>query len=285
MIKTRKHTILWIFSCIIVISLTGSLVATETAIISKFDVTLPQIEKKTHKQRMRKSTNKKIKTKNKYRTYQDMDYETLACAKDIQMAKGNTSVAIKYLEQMMKLATNITQLAEHLLEIADLFFVDGQFQKAAQLYAQYCELYPGSEKQEYALYQSIKSSFACTLSIDRDQTKTEETLALTRLFLQQDHFILYKSEVIQIQTQCYEKLAASDCNICNFYLTRGQFTIAEKRLKSIRLTWLPKLPDLEQAIFALEAELAKQKQQVTGIVIAQTDLDSNSTIKHMADRF
>ena len=289
MIKTRNHIILSALSIIITACLAGSSLPISchddtTTTKQQFDVTLPVTEKESHKKRMRKPRNKKIKTK-KIHTYMDMDYDQLVVAKNAQKAKNNIAATIKYLDQLMKLCNNITLLADHLLELADLLCADNQFQKAAHIYKQYCALYPGSEKQEYALYRSITSSFACILSVDRDQTKTEETLALTEQFLQQDLFTSYKNEVLTIRTQCHEQLAASECNICNFYLTRGKLTAAEKRLKKIRSSWLPKLPTIEPEIILLEAQLAEQKEEASSLTVKHTKLAHNKKTKHMADRF
>lgn len=294
MIQQKKHIILSVFSFIMILyaasnSLPTSCHDNNTDIKQQFDVTLPQTEtsegQAKRNKRMRKKNKKEKKTK-KVRTYLDFEYDELMRAKDAQVSRGNISVAIKYLDQMMKLCNNIALLANHLLELSDLFFADGQFQKASHLYAQYCALYPGSEKQEYALYRCIASSFACILPVDRDQTKTEETLVLAEKFLQQDHFTSYKNEVTSIRLQCYEQLATSECDICNFYLTRGKLTAAEKRLTKIRSNWLPKLPTLEPQIIALETQLAEQKETIELLKNENTTkLAQNKKTKHMADRF
>lgn len=95
-----------------------------------------------------------------------------------------------------------------------------------------------------------------------------------------------KNEVTSIRLQCYEQLATSECNICNFYLTRGKLTAAEKRLTKIRSDWLPKLPTLEPQIIALEAQLAEQKEMIELLKNENnTKLAHNKKTKHMADRF
>ena len=297
--KTSKRIILSALSLIITSCFADSRLSTPShdtnvTTTQQFDLALSptatneeQINSQEHasqKKRMRKPKNKTEKTK-KIRTYLDMDYENLVIAKNVQKEKNNISVTIKYVEQLMKLCNNITLLADHLLELADLFFEDAQFQKATHLYTQYCSLYPGSAQQEYALYRSITSSFACILSVDRDQTQTEETLALTEIFLKQDHFTTYKDDVTQIQTQCCQQLAASECNICSFYLTRGKLTAAEKRLKKIRSHWLPKISTIEPNIIALETELAEQKELRELLTTKTTTLAENKKSKHMADRF
>ncbi len=291
-IKTRNHVILSTF-LLITLLINTSVCQDNTAMnknvqkqttAQQFDVELPSIEKPSRKKRMRKSTKKEAKQK-KVRTYLDMEHEQLVKAKDAQKAQGNTTATIKYLEQLLKMTTDITLLAEYFLELADTFFDDRQFAKSALLYSQYCALYPGSEKQEYALYKTIASSFECILAIDRDQSKTEETLALTELFLKQDHFKEYQQAVSTIQQQCYQQLAASECNICVFYLHKGSLKAAEKRLHKIRSFWLPKLPTLEPDIIALETELIEQKKAVELLNAKNMELAQNAKAKHMANRF
>ena len=252
----------------------------------QFDLTMNKPEEPVaRKKRMRKPQNKPEQKRKRSRTFMDMEYEELLVAKDLQVEHNNIPVAIKYLDQLMKLCNDITHLADHLLQMADLFFKNNQFQKAAHIYTQYCSLYPGSQKQEYALYRSIVSSFACILSVDRDQTKTEETLALTASFLKQDHFTQYRDDVLQIQMQCNKQLAASECNICNFYLTRGKLHAAEKRLAKIRSHWLPKVPTLEPDIIALQAQLTEQKDMIIALQNPTTVVAHNKKTKHMSQRF
>ncbi|HLJ30853.1 MAG TPA: outer membrane protein assembly factor BamD [Candidatus Babeliales bacterium] len=302
--KTRNHRTLSLFFLIIITGISthhaDSLCQNDTPkTVQKFDLAMNksqegiQNESTSRTKRMRKPQVKTEKKRKRGRTYLDMEYEELLAAKNVQVERNNIPVAIKYLEQLMKLTDNITGLAQHLLEMADLFFSDSQFKKAAHLYAQYCALYPGSNQQEYALYRSIISSFACVLPIDRDQTKTEETLALTETFLKQDHFVQYKNEVAQIQMQCYKQLAASECGVCTFYLTRGKLTAAEKRLRKIRAYWLPKIPTLEPDVIALEAQLTEQKELIQALHTphlrqgsgGQALVAQNRKRKHMSQRF
>jgi outer membrane assembly lipoprotein YfiO len=295
MIKTRKRMIL---AALLLLVSSYSINSAASKNKQQFDIAIAQessaIESTQHKKRMRKPSSSdqtteekntpKIKRK-RNRTYMDFEYEELVKAKDVQRTKGNVHVTIKYLEQLLKLCTDITLLSEHLLELADVLYEDGQHSKASLVYTQYCSLYPGSVKQEYALYRSIISSFACILPIDRDQTKTEETVGLTEVFLKQDHFKQYRDEVAHIQTKCYEHLAASECDICNFYIARNKFPAAEKRLKKIRSYWLPKLATLEPTIIAMEANLTEQKEKILAVHTRPTQLAQNSKTKHMANRF
>lgn len=265
MIKTRKYILCLIYFC--------NIAAAKNQ--QQFDLDIKSSPKTST------TTSPDVKKRKRNRTYIDFEYDELVHAKDVQREKGNVPVTIKYLEQLLKICSDITLLSEHLLELGDVLYENGQHNKASIVYTQYCSLYPGSTKQEYALYRSIISSFACILSIDRDQTKTEETLGLTEIFLKQDHFTQYRDEVAHIQTKCYEHLAASECNICTYYITRSKFPAAEKRIAKIRSYWLPKLPTLEPTIISMEAQLIEQKEK---IVVAPTMKLAHNK-KHMANRF
>jgi outer membrane assembly lipoprotein YfiO len=292
MIKTRKYIILSALSILIHSAIINSAPSMHK---QKFDLKIGQ--EPSAKEPVRKKSSSAQSSfakasedapkgaKKRNRTFIDFEYDELVAAKNVQKEKGNNHVTIKYLEQLLKICTDINLLAEHLLELADVLYADSQYQKATLVYTQYCSLYPGSAKQEYALYRSAISSFACILPIDRDQTKTEETLGITEIFLKQDHFKQYRDEVAHIQTKCYEHLAASECNICNFYIMRNKFPAAEKRLAKIRSYWLPKLATLEPTIIAMESQLIEQKEKVLALQMPKTQLAHNSKTKHMANRF
>jgi outer membrane protein assembly factor BamD (BamD/ComL family) len=263
---------------------------------SEVNITLPATEPRTISARKRKKHPKQEKEKKIY-TYRDMSYEQLLIAKDQQVAANNVSVAIKYLEQLVQLAADVTQKSEHLLQIADLLYAEGIFEKAALLYTEFSTLYLGSDKIEYALAQSIKSCEKCLLSSDRDQTKTEETLALAELFLSNDRFITYKDEVSRIRAECQNKLIESELSICSYYLTRQNFKTVDKRLKKLRTKWLPLVPTIEPQLIAFETDMTQQKEAV--ILAQQEKIDAatqkaesksvklahNKKTKSMTERF
>jgi outer membrane assembly lipoprotein YfiO len=250
----------------------------------QLDLMLPSTDSKKQKSRMRKTHGGKNGEKTrKISTYREMTYEELQVAKEQHRSSNSYMSAIKYLDQMIKLCDDVTVIGEHLLEIADLLCLEGLFEKAAQKYAEYVALYPGGEKVEYALCKAIENSFACTLSHDRDQTKTEETLALAEAFLKQDHLNTYNSQVLEIRDKCYQKLVESELNICAFYVQRGRLKPAEKRLTAIRDTWLSKLPDIEPSLIVLETDVATQKNALEQQTAKTTLMAQNK--KHMTERF
>ena len=203
---------------------------------------------------------RRYKEREVYKTFSKMEYGELEAAKNRQIIAENREVAIKYLEQMLKLCDNINKLAQHLVELADLLFDCSKFEKADRIYTEFTNLYPGNQQIEYALYRAILCSFYQTLDAERDQTKTEKTIQLTDNFLERvDIFRQYKDEVHRIRTACYQKLVASEINICAFYIKKNNYQSAQKRLNSLRIEWLPKIPVVESQIIALEIALAEKK--------------------------
>lgn len=280
MINTRKLTSLLIITYIFCVP---TLTTTKES-KQHLDLALPSTDSKKQKSRMRKSTGTKQK---KISSYRDMDYDQLLTAKNKLISEKNTVSAIKYLDQLIKLCDpeDVATIGNHLLEIADLIFNEGNYHKAAQRYAEFALLHPGSDKIEYALYRAIISSFNCTLSFDRDQTKTEETLALAESFLKQDHFTVHAQEVKTIAHQCIARLVESEVSVCQYHLKRGRIKSAEKRMALLRNNWLPKYSELEPQLLALETDVAEQKNTVMRKAEKNLQIAQNKQAKRMAERF
>ncbi len=261
----------------------------------RLDLILPSTESRAKKSRLRKTYKKRAKKK----TFSTMSYEELVVTKNRQVKAGNNDIAIKYLEHMMKLCNDVQMLGEHLIELADLLFDDGKFNKASLVYTEFTNLYPGNDHIEYALYRAVLCMFYCTLDAERDQTKTEETIALADTFLERKQlFTHYQDEVINIRTQCYHKLIESEFNICNFYVHKSssKSASADRRLKSLREEWLDKVPEIEPRLIALEADSAEKQNDLSTATQKREELAFkfpetttrvayNKQRKSMADRF
>ncbi len=259
----------------------------------QLDLILPSIESRAKKSRLRKTYKKRTKKK----TFSTMSYEELVVTKNKQVKAGNQDIAIKYLEHMMKLCNDVQMLGEHLVELADLLFDGGKFDKASLIYNEFTNLYPGNDNIEYALYRAVLCMFYCTLDAERDQTKTEETIALANTFLERKQlFTQYQDEVIKIRTQCHHKLIESEFNICDFYVHKSSSKSADRRLKSLREEWLDKVPEIEPRLIALEADNAEkqndlptatQKWEELALKFPETTtkVAHNKQKKSMMDRF
>lgn len=190
----------------------------------------------------------------------DSNYEELKVVKEQLIAKGYKESAIKYIEKMVPLCTDLGELADLMLELADILFDLGSLIKAERLYGEFVHLYPGDKKAEYASYKEILCSYWKTLEYFRDQSKTKETVDLAKKFLERkDVFVTYKKQVQEIMSSCYEKLLDSEINIFNFYLKQENYTAARTRLANIEKEFLPLLPEKEPILITLACNLAEQQ--------------------------
>lgn len=230
---------------------------------------------------------------NKY--FKDMNYEELKEKRKEYIEANNMSIIIKYTERMLTLCQDVHAIANHLLELADAYFNDGSLLKAEAVYRQFVHLYGGSKKVEYATYKAVLCSFNRTLTHDRDQSKTESTIELCDEFLARDVFTQYKDQVIAIRKDCYQKLADNEFYIVDFYMhparqnKKAALTAAQRRLKVLREEWLPKLPEIEMQLVAMEQRagvIHSNEQAAQELVEAFIEAETTiNTTQHFANRF
>lgn len=231
-----------------------------------------------------------------------LTYQELAERRKEYTAKGDKEMVLKYAERMLKLCDEPKDLAELTLEVGDLYFEKGYLTEAEQYYSEFSLIFQGSDKAEYASYKSILCSFKRTYSIDRDQTKTEETIEMANKFLERKDFTVHAKEVEQIRLECYKKLAEQDIYVCDFYIKKGSLRSCERRFDTIKSEWLPKLPELAERVALLETSIndlrtakgvsiptlttvATESVENPGTEQESTTVAANTSKKHMADRF
>ncbi len=215
-------------------------------------------------------------------------------------AKGDKEMVLKYAERMVKMCDDPAELADLTLEVGDLYFDKGWLTEAEQYYSEYSLIFQGSEKAEYAHYKSILCAFKRTLDIDRDQTKTEEAIAMADKFLARPAFTTHAKEVETIRLECYKKLAEREIYVCDFYIKKGSVRACERRLDVLKTEWLPKLPELGPRVAVLESSITDLRAlkgiavpTITTPAVEVADLQRDEKIevadagskKHMADRF
>ncbi len=218
--------------------------------------------KKETKKKKKKARKKKKKAKQQSpkKTFSKLEYEELKVEKTKLLEKGNKEIAIKYIEKMVPLCTDLNELSGLMLELADLLFDLGYLARAELLYTEFVHLYPGDQKAEYASYKAVLCSYWKTLDYFRDQSKTKETVDLAKKFLnRKDVFTTYTKEVEDILIACNEKLFESEVNIFNFYVKRGDYLAAQTRLTNIEKEFLPLLPGKEPDIITLACDLAEKQ--------------------------
>ena len=185
-----------------------------------------------------------------------MNYDQLLFAKNAALEKKDRFTAIKYLDRMSKVCTDLDTLRTILLELANLLFEDGKFTKAYLLYDQYVKSYPGKNTDYgFAYYRKVLCSYYQVLDIDRDQTNTEKTLELCESFLNDCKDNQYDQDVRTIIQSCKKNLAGHELYIAQHYIIQNRVTSANRRLVRIRETYLT-VPDVEYQVLNLEVTLA-----------------------------
>ena len=111
-----------------------------------------------------------------------MSYDELNKTKNELIAAKQYEVAIKYLQKMLALATDVQEIALIMIELADVYFDVGNLVKAGILYEEFSRLYPGNSRVEYAAYKSVLCSFYSMLSSDEIRQKQKKRWRLLNNF-------------------------------------------------------------------------------------------------------
>jgi outer membrane assembly lipoprotein YfiO len=229
-----------------------------------------EVKKQPRKKRRRKE---KVQSAESKKTLSHMNFLELKKSKDELTKSGNTTTAIKYLEKMVPLCNDLNELRVIMLEYANLLYETGSFDKASKMYNEFTVLYPGSDEVEEAMYRAVLCTFQLTLDAEHDQTKTLETCELAKTFLDRESFTNFKNDVETILSKCEERLFESEMNIYKFYMGRGNYVSATKRLSGIKEIYLNKtIPDIQMRVAALEADLTAatlKPDEAKPVIVAQ----------------
>lgn len=195
----------------------------------------------------------------KKKTLRNMNFAELEAFKEKCLTANDRYNAIRTLERMVPICTDLEKLKNILLELADLLFEDGKLEAAGKMYREFVKYYPGNEKVEYALYKAVVCKFYVILDAERDQSSTRDAIELADKFLEREEiFKEYSKEVRTMRERCYERLFESEVSIFNFYCDRHRYKSAKTRIANIRKEFVPLLPACDPYILTLEIKLAEQ---------------------------
>lgn len=222
-----------------------------------------------------------------------LSFDELITAKKYSESMDNKRQTIIYLENMIRQCSDPNLLKEIYLELADLYFEQGNLEQASKLYTAYITLYPGSAQRAYVHYQAILCKFYSTFTPDRDQTRTEEAFKSTQLYLELARiddplYKEYSEEVAKIQKQCCKKMYDHEMDIFNFYFKKGNYKAAQVHLDEIKKTYITLMKeDVEPDLLALECNLATKVGDTATVVAKQAELQAKypqiATIKLAAN--
>lgn len=204
-----------------------------------------------------------------YRPLHKMTYDELKEELVYIDLKKDNQLARLYLEQMLKVCSIQEDLAAIRLRLADLYFEDKDYQKAAENYDAYVDLYPGSPYADYAAYRSVVAHSQELPTPDRDQAPTRQVVERCKKYLEQTVATKkYITEVTELMQQAYYRLFMAEVITFYFYLNRGSYGAAHKRINYIKEHCLPQVPEAEPEVLVLEYELAyarKDKEALAAI--------------------
>ncbi len=245
------------------------MITTYAIYTQKNDIVIPDITTvsfeapKTASSRSKRHEVGKNSPKKLNKVITDMNYEELLDARDRYKTNKNTNGYTKTLELLIKLATETDALAEHMIELADAYYSQQQYKKAALLYNEFILFYKGHEKIEYAHFQAIQSLEKLLLPFDRDQTRTQELLSLIESYLSDGKHVQYRDQILTLQKKCRELMFESKKNACQFYLTYNNVPAAITCIHRLRDEWIELLPEKESDMLTLEIALAEKQQNNT----------------------
>lgn len=191
---------------------------------------------------------------------EDLTFKELSDRVSTSLKKNKRDEAINYLEEIIGRFPDHQQISQYKMMLAELYFKSKKYPAAQELYESFNTFYPADKKAEYSKYKSIYAMFNQTLSIDCDQTETEETVRLCKEYLQNNTYSKYRKKIAEIQHVCENKLIDKEAYIFNFYLHQGKKDAARNRLKFMKEKYLANYPNIEPRLLYLESKLAQREK-------------------------
>jgi len=201
----------------------------------------------------------------KRKSKEEMSYDELKARATAFMSKKRYDDAAEFFEQIVSQHPDHQDIAGHKLVLGGLYFKLGKYPSAYEMYEHFNQFYPSNPKAEYAKYRAVLAKFYQTLQVDRDQAETEDTVKLCKEYLNNETYKKYRSDVVDIQSTCQHKLVEKEIYVFNFYMKRGKYDAAQKRIESLRKTYLAENKELDPRVLYLECKLA-QKQKDNGLL-------------------
>lgn len=197
-----------------------------------------------------------------------MDHDELKIKTEQLLAAHHDRAALKYLERLIPATEQAAEKERLILLAADLYFAQGEYEKAEEKYHLYERLFPAGAQVEKAAYSKTLCCFYRTLSVDRDQTLTKQTLDYAKEFLTVQSFVDYRSEIQGITQHCYQKLFDHEKDIIEQKLTKGtpaSLRAAHMRMGYIKDMLVTECPALNQQYAQLEEAYKPYAQKAANL--------------------
>ncbi|MDY0133317.1 MAG: outer membrane protein assembly factor BamD [Desulforegulaceae bacterium] len=167
--------------------------------------------------------------------------------------------AIKLFEQLRNWYPFSEHVKEAQIKIGDAYFELKKYDEAIRAYKLFERLYPLHPEAEKASFRIAESYYKQILSIDRDQTYTEEALNHFIKFIQSypDSQLVKKAK--KHSKDCIERLAKSELYVADFYLKQKSFDSAIARYENI-IKFYPDSHSAVKAVKKIESAKILQKK-------------------------
>ncbi|MDO3379228.1 outer membrane protein assembly factor BamD [Geoalkalibacter halelectricus] len=136
------------------------------------------------------------------------------------------------------------------LKIAEAYFLAERYVEAATAYEDFLRQHPDHARTPDVLYHLGLSYYRQMLSIDRDQTATQNALATFELLTTKYPNDPRREEVGFLMQRCRDHLAASELYVGRFYFRTGQYEAAVRRLERLFVKY-PNFFERDEAYFYL----------------------------------
>lgn len=212
-------------------------------------------------------------------TLNKMGHDEVKKKVDQLLASNQERLALKYLERLIPMTEKDTEKERLILLAADLYFKQGDYEKAEEKYQLYERLFPAGSDVEKSAYSKTLCCFWRTLSADRDQTLTKQTIDYAKEFLTVQSFVDYRSEIQGIVDQCYQKLFEHEKDVIEQKLTKGtpeSLRAANLRIAFIKDSLVAECPSLKQQY----AELEKAYQPYASLAAPVQDLQQQTMLEN-----
>lgn len=163
-----------------------------------------------------------------------MDYEDLKAKKDELLAEGKKTAAINYVDRMLELTKDLSEIRELRLQAADLYFDIREFAIAQKKYTDFAQYYPNHPQAEHAEARAIEAAWMQSLTPDRDPSNTHEVIEMANAFLKNSNYSEKREQVKNIKREALVKLLCKEINTIEFYLRQNNTKAVEKRIEFIK---------------------------------------------------
>ncbi len=168
---------------------------------------------------------------------------------------GYLEYAKTALERVVTIEKNQTKLKDARLRLAKVYYDIEEYAEAQSAYTEFAELYPGSDKTEFAKYKAVDCGCKQISDCDRDQKSTREAAKVAKEYLGSKTCQEYRNETKELCELCYDRLLDHELYVAEFHIGRGKYKPAQKRIDYAREKYLPELPEAREKIEKVQQAL------------------------------